>query len=91
MKIYSRLIKFIKCGGAQPASFTEYSPYKKASYFITSTSITRYDGSRACFPVQAVSVVYRLACWPLVPEFAGSNPAEAVGFFCMPSFGGEVK
>jgi hypothetical protein len=20
--------------------------------------------------------------WPLVPEFAGSNPAEAVGFFC---------
>jgi hypothetical protein len=20
------------------------------------------------------------ACWPLVPEFAGSNPAEAVGF-----------
>ena len=31
------------------------------------------------------------------PEFAGSNPAEAVGFFgrpeilSMPSFGGEVK
>jgi hypothetical protein len=21
------------------------------------------------------------ACWPLVPTFAGSNPAEAVGFF----------
>ena len=20
------------------------------------------------------------ACWPLVPKFAGSNPAEAVGF-----------
>ena len=20
-------------------------------------------------------------CWPLVPKFAGSNPAEAVGFF----------
>ena len=37
-------------------------------------------------------------CWPLVPKFAGSNPAEAVGFFrakkkilSMPSFGGEVK
>jgi hypothetical protein len=27
------------------------------------------------------SVVWWLACWPLVPEFAGSNPAEAVGFF----------
>jgi hypothetical protein len=35
-----------------------------------------------------------LSCWPLVPEFAGSNPAEAVGFFlmkkssaCLPSDG----
>ena len=22
-----------------------------------------------------------VVCWPLVPKFAGSNPAEAVGFF----------
>ena len=22
-----------------------------------------------------------VACWPLVPKLAGSNPAEAVGFF----------
>ena len=22
-----------------------------------------------------------VACWPLVPKFADSNPAEAVGFF----------
>jgi hypothetical protein len=28
-----------------------------------------------------------VACWPLIPDFAGSNPAEAVGF----SYGGEVK
>ena len=21
-----------------------------------------------------------MACWPLIPKFAGSNPAEAVGF-----------
>ena len=21
-----------------------------------------------------------VSCWPLVPKFAGSNPAEAVGF-----------
>jgi len=41
------------------------------------------------------SVVQRLACWPLVPEFAGSNQAEVVGFFghlkkssaCLPSEG----
>ena len=37
-----------------------------------------------------------VACWPLVPKFAGSNPAEAIGFLgrkilSMPSFGGEVK
>jgi hypothetical protein len=34
-----------------------------------------------------------VACWPLVPKFAGSNPAEAVGFLGRknPSFGGELK
>jgi hypothetical protein len=32
-----------------------------------------------------------VACWPLVLKFAGSNPAEAVGFFSTPSYGGEVK
>ena len=38
-----------------------------------------------------------VACWPLVPKFAGSDPAEAVGFFSAkkilstPSFGREVK
>ena len=38
-----------------------------------------------------------VACWPLAPNFAGSNPAEAVGFlerkkiFSTPSFWGQVK
>jgi hypothetical protein len=35
-----------------------------------------------------------VACWPLVPKFAGLHPAEAVGFLGRkksPSFGGEVK
>jgi hypothetical protein len=32
-----------------------------------------------------------VACWPLVPKFAGSNPTKAVGFFSTPSFGGEIK
>ena len=37
-----------------------------------------------------------VACWPLEPKFAGSQPAEAVGFLgrkilSTPSFGGEVK
>ena len=29
---------------------------------------------------KSASVVYGVACWLLVPKFAGSNPAEAVGF-----------
>jgi hypothetical protein len=46
-----------------------------------------------CFAVQmdsllptfkTASVVKWLAYWPLEPEFAGSNPAEAVGFFGHP-------
>jgi hypothetical protein len=47
--------------------------------------------------VRVTSVVEWLACWPLVPKFAGSNPAEAPDFLgekilSMPSFiGGEVK
>ena len=38
-----------------------------------------------------------VACWPLVPKFAGSNPTETVWIFqgekilSTPSFGGEVK
>jgi hypothetical protein len=38
-----------------------------------------------------------VACWPLIPTFAGSNPAKAVGYLgrkkilSAPSFGGEVK
>jgi hypothetical protein len=38
-----------------------------------------------------------VACWPSEPKFAGSNPAEAVGFLrdekilSTPSFGKEVK
>jgi hypothetical protein len=42
----------------------------------------------------AASVVQWLACWPLVPEFAGSNSAKAVRFLqaktssaCLPSQG----
>ena len=33
--------------------------------------------------IKTDSVVQWLACWPLAPKFAGSNPAEAVGFFAL--------
>jgi hypothetical protein len=32
-----------------------------------------------------------VAGWPLVPMFAGSNPAEGKKILSTPSFGGEVK
>jgi hypothetical protein len=47
-------------------------------------------------PVNGVDGL-EVACWPLVPKFAGSNQAEAVGILrakkilSTPSFGGEVK
>ena len=40
---------------------------------LTNLTLLRYDISG--FGGRGV------ACWPLVPKFAGSNPAEAVGFF----------
>ena len=36
----------------------------------------RYICTSICCVVGGLGV----ACWPLVPKFAGSNPAEAVGF-----------
>ena len=47
-------------------------PQKKMSSEITSEKVTcllRGFGG------------LEVACWPLVPKFAGSNPAEAIGFF----------
>jgi len=32
-----------------------------------------------------------VVCWPLVPKFAGSNPAEGEKILSTPSFGGELK
>jgi hypothetical protein len=45
---------------------------------------------------KAASVVEWLACWPLVPKIAVSNPVTTIEFFgqkilSMPSFRGEVK
>ena len=43
------------------------------------------------YNIKTASVVLWLACWPLAPKFAGSNPAEAVKILSTPSSGGEVK
>ena len=65
----------------------------------------RASTGKACMPLFCAGVRpsvsdfggLGVACWPLVPKFAGSNPAEAVGFLgakkilSTPSFGREVK
>ena len=48
-------------------------PTSLHSYF-TFIIITQYVRSYSSFGGLGV------ACWPLVPKLAGSNPAEAVGF-----------
>ena len=48
-------------------------------------------GNTVCKQISGFSGL-EVPCWPLLPKFAGSNPAEAVGFFrakkfspCLPS------
>ena len=54
--------------------------------FVHPSVIVQLNDSIECFGGLGV------ACSPLVPKFAGSNPAEAVGkILSTPSFGGEVK
>ena len=48
-------------------TFIDYPKRSKVS-----STLTVYDSAFGGLEV---------ACWPLVPKFAGSNPAEAVGFF----------
>jgi hypothetical protein len=43
--------------------------------------IVLYVGFMRFFHIFSTFSNSREACWPLVPKFAGSTPAEAVGFF----------
>ena len=48
----------------------------------TSRSIL-FDGENISFDASLVISGFggaEIGCWPLIPKFAGSNPAEAVGF-----------
>ena len=62
--------------------------------YLSSTYIRDYSNLFQLFLVASsrstdIKVTFTLSgfgglevvCWPLVPKFAGSNPAEAVGFF----------
>ena len=61
----------------------------KVSVIVHRVPVVSYSLFQPLFYVhQICSFIYRfsglggleVACWPLVPKFAGSNPAEAIGF-----------
>ena len=76
-------------------------PKRKSSFGITRIkspqSLSSTQTTRTTTKTKSGFGGLEVACWPLVPKFAGSNPAEAVGFFrakkilSTPSFGGELK
>ena len=52
------------------------APYKATPYLFHMLSRTKQINYQIIRAFGGLAV----ACWPLVPKFAGSNPAEAVGF-----------
>jgi hypothetical protein len=56
-------------------SYQKYTAQFEDLYVITGFLVCNLTVSLAA------SVVYWLACWPLLPEFMGSKPAKAVRFF----------
>jgi len=55
------------------------SPLKRPIFVMFSEIITVYTKNCTKHVLSGFSGL-EVACWPLVPKFAGSHPAEAVGF-----------
>ena len=75
---------------SQPSGITPCSFPSKVVVIITRT-LTAVNVDRLVYTVLTEISLFtyiflsgfgglEVACWPLVPKFAGSNPAEAVGF-----------
>jgi hypothetical protein len=87
--ILSCLYHTVNLGYYQP-SFSVF-----LSFFLSSLFFFIYFSIDILSLFLTASMVWWLACWPLVPEFAGSIQTEAVGFFsvvkkssaCLPSEG----
>ena len=69
--------------GGKVKLVAETSPRLKLFKYVTSTSGLIHTSLAAewIYVTIKASGGLEVACWPLVPKFAGSNPAEAVGFF----------
>ena len=66
----------IQCGISNTAVFSMTVNYHKNKSF----SGLQVDGGGVTVTRSGFGGL-EVACWPLVPKFAGSKPAEAVGFF----------
>jgi len=75
-------------------SISDIGVFVKSVYFNIRNNLPKSGTFLQGHPVYSDFGGLGVACWPLVPKFAGSNPAETVGFLRAtksPSFGGEVK
>jgi hypothetical protein len=63
------------------ASHCLHGVIRRTALLSSDLTVTEHTTNVASVTVQlTASVVWWLACWPLVPEFAGSIPTEAVGW-----------
>ena len=66
--------------GKQNSNHFRISETKLKTY-KTLNKLRRGDGELELIYMKGIGFGgLEVACWPLVPKFAGSNPAEAVGF-----------
>jgi len=57
-----------------------YSSPLSARFKVLTAVLTKDVILLGCYVVLSGFGGLEVACWPLVPKFAGSHPAEAVGF-----------
>ena len=84
----SRLIVTARTSGHyvayRPKTFVAWAGVGTLCFYSTVDFSIASRVSYTCWKTRRISTCILtasgVACWPLVPKFAGSNPAEAVGF-----------
>jgi hypothetical protein len=84
----ARLLTFIDRDGVRvKMSSTQYVPRSSRCAFFADGAEQPVFAEQMTLQIKAVIMFIAIgfgglgvACWPLVPKFAGSNPAEAVEF-----------
>jgi len=61
--------KYVEAVAFEFAQMKDPKHFVHSPYLYGSSTVTTYN-----------QLLTYLACWPLIPKFAGSSPAEAFGF-----------